>query len=197
MVTYNLDSGKLFLKYRIPKKFQLYKLYNLNYNMEINEEIINNLIEKIKQNKKYKNLSEEIIKKEILFYLKSSQIKINGKTLKKQEIKSVVKGIRAKLHRIYASYQTRGKRKRNELLIELENLVKQESGKSEKSSFLEIINKLLSTTLPLTCVTPSLRITSISLPFLIFSKSFSKTIKSNILFIFDYLTDNDPIISKS
>ena len=100
--------------------------------MEINEKIIKNLIEKIKQNKKYKHISDLIVKKEILLYLKSSQIKINERLLKKQEIKSLIKNIRTKLHRIYASYQTKDKRKREFYLEELKKIIIQPENKKNK-----------------------------------------------------------------
>ncbi len=85
------------------------------------------ILEKIKESKKYKNLSEEIIEKEINKYLiKNKEKKINKKTIK--EIKAI-------LHRLYASYQTNKKGKRDQLLEDL---------KIDKNN-IETINKIFST----------------------------------------------------
>jgi len=97
-----------------------------------------NLIQKIKSHKKYRYLSDDIIKKEIRDYIKKNQI--SEKEITKQDIKE----IRARLHRIYSSYQTKGKKKIDDLLNELNNILNKRESKSE---IFDITNKLLSTML--------------------------------------------------
>jgi len=86
------------------------------------------IIKKIKQNKKYKSISNEIIKKEIKDYFK--------KNPDAQDNKTIIKEIRAILHKSYSSFQTKKKTKKYKYLEEL----KQNKNK-------ETINKLLSLTL--------------------------------------------------
>jgi len=86
-----------------------------------------NILNEIKKNKKYKTISEEIIKNEIENYLKLNSNKSN---------KQIVKDIRAKLHKTYSVFQTKKKKKIEKLLEEL---------KQTKSQ--EIIDKLLSSVL--------------------------------------------------
>lgn len=100
------------------------------------------LIGKIKSHKKYKTLSDEIVKKELNNVLNIKQLK--GPLSKKQE-KIIIKEVRKKLHRIYASYQTKKKRKREKLLEELESRLKHKI--IDKSELEKIIYGLLSITL--------------------------------------------------
>lgn len=80
------------------------------------ESSINEILEKIKQSKKYKTISSEIVLKEIHLYLKSNHQKLNS--LKSAD-KYMLKEIKAKLHRLYSSYQTSKKSKREKYLNEL------------------------------------------------------------------------------
>lgn len=98
--------------------------------MDNKETTIKEFIIKVKENKKYKSLSDDIIKKEIDKYLKRYAHDLYDE-------KFALKKIRKELHRIYSSYQTKGKRKREIYLKELE----------ENPKDLETIRKLLSITL--------------------------------------------------
>jgi 16S rRNA (guanine(1405)-N(7))-methyltransferase len=69
------------------------------------------ILQQIKSSKKYKTLSDEIILKEINSYLKSNP--------KKSVSKFMLKEIKTKLHRMYSSYQTSKKCKREKYLNEL------------------------------------------------------------------------------
>ena len=98
------------------------------------------LIEKIKENKKYKSISNDIVIKEIQNYMKRYQTD-------QEDIyddKFAIKVIRKELHRLYSSYQTKGKKKRGELLKNLEILIKQHA---PEPKVLEVINILLKITL--------------------------------------------------
>ena len=91
------------------------------------------LIEKIKENKKYNSISDDIVIKEIQNYMRKYQTD-------ESEIyddRFAIKVIRKELHRLYSSYQTKGKKKRDQLLKDL---------KSNPHNS-DIINKLLSITL--------------------------------------------------
>lgn len=106
---------------------------------------INKLLKQVKQNKKYKSISDDIVEKEIYRYIRkyqSDQEDIYNE-------KFALKKIRKELHRLYSSYQTKGKRKRNIYLEELKNIInKKNQGKQELSSQVsDITNKLLSTML--------------------------------------------------
>ena len=67
--------------------------------------MLNQILKKIKESKKYKNISEEVLINEIQDYLKTHP---NKKQIKKQDLKE----IKAKLHRLYSSYQTKKKEKK-------------------------------------------------------------------------------------
>jgi hypothetical protein len=71
---------------------------------------MNSLINKIKS-KKYATLSNEIIDQEINDFLKKKP---------KAKDKEIIKGVKARLHRIYGSFQVKKKKKRDTLLEELE-----------------------------------------------------------------------------
>jgi hypothetical protein len=88
------------------------------------------LINQIKLNKKYRNISDDIIKKEIESYLNSSQLK--PEEISKKELKE----IRARLHRLYSSYQVKKKKKAERYIEELEN----------SGQVMEITYKLLNST---------------------------------------------------
>ena len=91
------------------------------------------LIKKIKENKKYKSLSEEIISEEIKKY------NLSNPSIKEID-KIVVKEIRTILHKTYSSFQTGKKKKRKLYLEELKKDMKNENIDEE------IISKLLSIT---------------------------------------------------
>lgn len=94
----------------------------------------NELIKKIKQNKKYKSISDSVVKREIEDYFRSNP--------KAGFDKQTVKEVRKKLHRIYSSYQTGKKNKRDLYLKELKILVSDRS--SDDVKFNDLIDKLLS-----------------------------------------------------
>jgi len=77
------------------------------------KEIIKELLEKVKDNKKYKTLSDSFVIDEIKDYLKSNK---NIKTTNNHQIKQAVKDIRARLHKAYSSFQTKKKTKRYQYL---------------------------------------------------------------------------------
>jgi len=105
--------------------------------MEDKKTKIEEFIKKVKDHKKYRSLSDDIIKKEIDNYLKRYAHDLYDE-------KFALKKIRKELHRIYSSYQTKGKRKRDKLLIEIENLI---SKQALESQILEVTNNLLSITI--------------------------------------------------
>ena len=97
-------------------------------------------INKIKENKKYSSISNEIVIKEIENYMRKYQID-------RQDVyddKFAIKVIRKELHRLYSSYQTKGKKKRDQLLKDLDIAIKQHAPESQ---VLGIIKTLLSITL--------------------------------------------------
>src|SRR3989344_5165844 len=96
------------------------------------QNLMQDLLNQIKKNKKYKSISNEFIMGEIEKYLKSNPFAKSDK--------SAIKEIRARLHKIYSSYQTNKKKKRELYLKELKQ------AKDEKQ-ILEITNKILSLTL--------------------------------------------------
>lgn len=102
--------------------------------MKINNSLTQQLLEKVKVNKKYRTISDDIIKKEVEPYLK-----FNPKIISAD--RQTIKEIRAKLHRIYSSYQTKKKRKRDIYLNELSRLIK------NNENIHELTNKLLSLTI--------------------------------------------------
>lgn len=92
---------------------------------------LSGLISDIKKNKKYKSISDAVVENEIKNYLKSN--------LNSSE-KSIIKEVRAKLHKNYSVFQTRKKKKIEKYLDELKN-------SNSKKQNLEIINKILSSVL--------------------------------------------------
>ncbi|MFH1358918.1 MAG: hypothetical protein ABIH37_03465 [archaeon] len=105
--------------------------------MEINKETIKDFVKKIKQNKKYNSISDDIVEKEINNYIR----KFNADLY---DDKFALKKIRKELHRLYSSYQTKGKRKRDDYLKELELILHKQG---QTSQLLEVTKKILSTTL--------------------------------------------------
>ncbi|MBR9706030.1 hypothetical protein GOV14_03280 [Candidatus Pacearchaeota archaeon] len=100
--------------------------------IKVDKIFLSNLLKKVKSNKKYKSLSSDIVIKEIKNYLKSNP-KVTS--IDRESIKQ----IRSMLHKKYSSFQTKGKRKRNLYLEELEKHVN-----SDNKDILEITKKLLS-----------------------------------------------------
>lgn len=94
------------------------------------EDIYKNFIKKIKENKKYSSISEDVIIIEIKNYMRKYQTDLYDE-------KFAIKMIRRQLHRFYSSYQTKGKKKINNLLEILEK---------DKEN-LDVINEILSTTI--------------------------------------------------
>ncbi len=77
--------------------------------MENNNDLISELIKKIKENKKYSSLSDEVIKKEIEIFSKKNKLSLE---------KSTIKILRKNLHKSYASFQTKKKSKSADFLLE-------------------------------------------------------------------------------
>ena len=102
-----------------------------------NKNLIQKILEKVKQNKKYSSITDDIIISEIKKYLS-----INPKITSSD--KETIKDIRAKLHRLYSSYQTKKKRKRELYLRELKTALSQ---RDSEDKLLEITNNLLSLTI--------------------------------------------------
>ena len=94
------------------------------------------ILTKVKQHKKYKTLSNQLVSDEINQYIKKHQIK-SPTQITKQDIKN----IRASLHRLYSSYQNKKQRKKQQYLEELKQLV------TNNKNITEITQKLLSITL--------------------------------------------------
>lgn len=80
-----------------------------------NNSIIQELLSKVKSNKKYSSISDEIVLNEINSYLKKNQIK-DLSNISKSDISE----IRKSLHRLYSSYQTKHKNKIQDYLNELD-----------------------------------------------------------------------------
>jgi hypothetical protein len=107
--------------------------------------IDNELIKKIKNHKKYHGISEDVIVREIEDVL-SRDSRIGDIEL--------VKNVRAKLHRLYSSYQTGKKGKREGYLVKLKNgedvlddlLSMTLSTKERKNDYAEIYSKIFSIT---------------------------------------------------
>ena len=102
------------------------------YKME--NKIPKSFIEKIKENKKYSSISDDIVKKEIENYMRKYQTDLYDE-------KFAIKIIRKELH---SSYQTKGKKKRDSLLKDIDILQNKNAPESE---VLEVINALLKITL--------------------------------------------------
>ncbi len=107
--------------------------------MKNNKSQIQEILEKVKQNKKYKTISNEIIIEEIQKYFKSNPQQKTSNKINKQTNKH----IRAKLHKLYSSYQTKNKKHQDVYLQELKIAV----NKKSKTQILTSTNKLLSLTL--------------------------------------------------
>ncbi len=105
-------------------------------NKKIHKNILIKLLKKVKQNKKYNSISDEIVLDEIQKYL-NENLEIGPITsINKQTISE----IRKQLHFSYSSFQTKKKRKISKYLEELKQA-------KTKKQILEITNPLLSTTL--------------------------------------------------
>lgn len=91
--------------------------------------LISEFLQQVKQNKKYKALADEIVLNEIKDYLEKNKIT----RITKQDVKK----IRNSLHLSYASFQTKHKNKINNYLDELK----------ENPDNIELTKKLLSATL--------------------------------------------------
>jgi len=96
-------------------------------------QIINELLKQVKQNKKYSGVSDEIVLNEINSYLNKNKIT----KITKQDIKE----IRSQLHKSYASFQTKKKNKISNYLNELRVNI------NNKKDLSKTTNKLLGVTL--------------------------------------------------
>ena len=102
------------------------------------------LIKKIKQNKKYTSLSDALVEKEIVSFLnRNPQLKKDH--LKKSEMIKIIKEVRKILHRFYASYQTKKKYGREEILADLLGGIEKRDEKIIKESVKEILSTTLAT----------------------------------------------------
>lgn len=96
------------------------------------DQLLTSLLEQVKAHKKYKNLDNSLVIDEIKQYLKSNP--------KATASKQTIKDIRAKLHRLYSSYQTNKKKKADDILINLKQAIETK----DDQEVLEITNQLLS-----------------------------------------------------
>ena len=81
------------------------------YIMEENDGgVVEDIIGKVKKNRKYSGISDSVVKIEVERFLNRDE---------KVSEKELVREVRARLHRLYSSYQTKGKRKRERYLEEL------------------------------------------------------------------------------
>jgi len=76
--------------------------------MEIDE-----LIELIKKSKKYKHLSDAVVKQKVLEYTEKN------KNWQEYKEKFILKEIKTKLHKAYGSFQNKARKKRSKYLDEL------------------------------------------------------------------------------
>jgi 16S rRNA (guanine(1405)-N(7))-methyltransferase len=89
----------------------------------ISEKQINQVLEAVKQNKKYSSISEVIIKQEILnFFKKNQKSVVFLEKPKSEKFKNIIKQIRSKLHNVYGSFQTEGKNNRDDYLKGLQGI---------------------------------------------------------------------------
>lgn len=98
--------------------------------------MIDKLLSQIKSNKKYSSLADSIVRKEIQAYLK-----LNPNAA---EDRQTIKNIRARLHKLYSSFQTKKKNKIDKYLGELQTLLNKQGTVSQVN---EITHKLLSFTI--------------------------------------------------
>lgn len=75
--------------------------------------MINQILKQVKAHKKYKDISDTVVKKEIQTHLKSHP--------NASEDKQTIKEIRSKLHKIYSSFQTKKKNKIEKLIKKINN----------------------------------------------------------------------------
>jgi len=73
-----------------------------------NNGLIKDIVDKVMDQKKYKNLSRDVVVTEVMEYIKKNSKLMNNK--------QTIKGIRAQLHKSYSSFQTKKKRKAEEYL---------------------------------------------------------------------------------
>lgn len=114
------------------------------FNSYMDKVIITLLIEKIKQNKKYKTLSDDIVEKEILSFL-NTHPQLKKERLKKKEVTIIVKEVRKRLHRLYGQYQTKKKNSREEFLADLLEGIEKRDNILIKESVKQILATTLST----------------------------------------------------
>ena len=72
----------------------------------ISQKQINDLIDYVKKNKKYKAISKDLIKKEIKKYFQVNPKSVRFlDNVKSKKYKEIIKAIRGKLHLVYGSFQ--------------------------------------------------------------------------------------------
>ena len=121
------------LRLKQLKHSKLYKLWIAVYKMIHNSQTeIEQILKKVKQNKKYKSISDEVVRKEIESYLNSNP-EIIKQTDKKKIFKKIINEIRTRLHRLSAGYQTKGKNKRETYLDELKKIINSEQVNKKSS----------------------------------------------------------------
>ncbi|MBS3093431.1 hypothetical protein J4456_02515 [Candidatus Pacearchaeota archaeon] len=101
---------------------------------------MNELITKIKQNKKYNSIADNIIKKEIQRYIQK-----NKEPVTKKDIQILIKNVRAQLHRLYASYQTKKKSQIQLLLGKLKSAIHDNDSEKIKDCTNELLSITIST----------------------------------------------------
>ena len=96
------------------------------------------IIFEIKKNKKYASIANSLIEKEIEKYF-ALHPSLKNQPLKKSQIKIIIKNVRAQLHRIYASYQTKKKKNKEDYFQELQIAVE----KNDEQQIRTITKKML------------------------------------------------------
>jgi hypothetical protein len=103
--------------------------------MELTEESIKNILIEIRKSKKYRFISEDLLLDEIKKYFESNK--------KIKSYPQTIKEIKARLHEIYSSFQTKKKAKKEQYLGELKAILQN----FDKQKYKEINEKLLSMTI--------------------------------------------------
>lgn len=106
-------------------------------------ELTKKILNYVKKNKKYSSLSDEIIEDEIMLYFRQNHKSINFvENDKSEKFNRIVKEIRARLHKVYSSFDI-GKDKRGKYLEELKFAL--ETNGINSKEYYHVHEKILST----------------------------------------------------
>jgi hypothetical protein len=107
--------------------------------MKLKHKNLEEIIRKVKSHKKYSSISDDIVKKEIKNFYK----RFGGHLYSEKEF---IKKVRARLHRFYSSFQTKGKQKRTKLLEDFKKIILEQKTNKNLLSFTKLIlSTMLST----------------------------------------------------